>query len=170
MIKEDVLTEEMPQAIEVEDYVTERNKPMPNKIHGTLQAQIIFLLKSSYGEKYNPAGEVTLATEPKSSTPDICVYPKERLDVKTVTAKEKEAPITTIEIQSPSQSIDELQKKAWELYFPFGVKTAWIVIPALKAVQILTNDDRQFFFNSGNLADPETGIELSIEKIFEDLL
>ncbi len=169
-MKEDVLTEDMTQPFEEEDYVTERHKPMPNKIHGTLQAQIIFLLKSIYGNKYNPPGEVTLKTEPQTSTPDICIYTKSKLDIRTVTAKEEEAPITTIEIQSPSQSIDELQKKAWELYFPFGVKSAWIVIPALKAVQVLTNDDQQFFFNSGKLSDPITGIELSIEKIFEDLL
>ena len=106
----------------------------------------------------------------RTSTPDICIYPKQKVDVRKAKAKEDEVPFTIIEIQSPIQSIDELQKKAWDLYFPFGVKTMWIVIPALKAVQVITADDKQTLYNGGNLKDPETGIELSIEKIFEDLI
>lgn len=175
MYKEEFSTEEAMvgeavQPVEKSAYEKERNKPMPNKIHGVLQTKISYLLIKGYGEKYLFSSEVTLATQPKTSTPDICIFPKKKLDLMAVEAKETEAPTTTIEIQSPTQSIDELQKKARDLYFPFGVKTAWIAIPALKAVQIITADNQQFFYNSGNLKDPETGIEISVEKIFEDLI
>ncbi len=169
MIYEDVFIATQPD-IEQEAYETERGKPMPNIIHGTIQNKIGFLLQKGYGDRFIFPDELNLDTKPNSKAPDLCIYPKRKLDLRAVTPKEATVPITTIEIQSPSQSIDELQKKVWDIYFPFGVKTAWIVIPALKAVQILTADDGQFFFNSGMLTDPETKIQLSIEQIFEDLL
>ena len=95
---------------------------------------------------------------------------KKILKRKDIKAKEEEAPITTIEIQSSSQSIDELQQKAWNQYFPMGVQSCWIVIPALKGIQVLLakGKDKEFYFNSGILKDPATGIKLEIEKVFED--
>ena len=148
-------------------YETERNKPMPNRIHGVLQGDLIFLLNLQYRKKYQFPSEVSLATTP-SSTPDICIFPKKKLDLMKVEAKETEAPITTIEIQSPSQSPDELVKKIHQLYFPMGVKSAWLVLPALKAIQIITPNE-QFLFSKGKLKDPITNIELDIKEIFENL-
>lgn len=151
------------------DYETERNKPMPNKIHGAIQSKISHLLQNAYGSKFMFPNELSLDTEP-ASTPDICIYPKVKLDIRTVTAKENEAPLTTIEIISPSQSINELMHKAWDLYFPFGVLSAWIVIPEFKAIQVVLPDDTKHYFDSGTLTDPATGLQVSIEQVFEDLL
>ena len=113
----------MTVATNLSQYEIERNKPMPNRIHGQIQGDLVFLLNLHYREKYNFSSEVSLATTP-GSTPDICIFPKKKLSLKTIKAKEEEAPITTIEIQSPSQSIEELQHKACNLYFPMGVKSA----------------------------------------------
>lgn len=159
----------MTVATNLSQYEIERNKPMPNRIHGVLQADLIFLLKSDYRKKYQFSSEVSLATTP-SSTPDISIFNKKKLSLKMVKAKEEEAPITTIEIQSPSQSIEELQHKAWDLYFPMGVQSAWIVIPSLKAVKILLADDTELFFNSGKLKDPTTNIEIEVKDIFENMV
>jgi len=159
----------MTVATNLSQYEIERNKPMPNRIHGVLQADLIFLLKLNYQKKYQISSEVSLATTP-SSTPDVTIFPKKKLSLKTIKAKEEEAPITTIEIQSPSQSIEELQHKAWNLYFPMGVKSAWIIIPSLKAVKILLADDQEFFFNSGKLKDPVTNIEIEIKEIFANMV
>ena len=148
-------------------YEIERNKPMPNRIHGQIQGDLVFLLNLKYRQKYNISSEVSLATKP-NSTPDICLFAKKKLDIMEVEAKETEPPITTIEIQSPSQSPDELVKKIYTLYFPMGVKSAWVVLPALKAVQILLPEEK-LLFSEGNLKDPVTGIELKIEEIFENL-
>lgn len=148
-------------------YEIERNKPLPNRIHGVLQGDLVFLLNLQYRKKYQFSSEVSLATSP-SSTPDICIFPKKKLDIMEVEAKETEAPITTIEIQSPSQSPDELVKKIHQLYFPMGVKSAWLVLPALKAIQIITPDE-QVLFSKGKLKDPATNIELDIKEIFENL-
>jgi Uma2 family endonuclease len=149
-------------------YEIERNKPMPNRIHGVIQNKIGFLLQLHFGKKYQFVDELNLDTKP-GTTPDICMYPKKKLSLITIETKETEAPITTIEIQSPSQSPDELVKKAWNHYFPMGVQSAWIVIPALKAIQILLPDGQKVLFTSGILKDPVTGIELNLDEIFEEL-
>jgi len=165
MLKEEILTESPAIA---QDYETERNKPMPNRIHGTIQTRIVVLL-DQYNDRFQFSSEVTLDTTPPS-TPDILVFPKKQLNWKTVEAREKEMPITTIEILSPSQSIEELAGKAWNTYFPEGVKSAWIVVPPLKTVTILTPTDEQLVFSQGTLTDPVTGIQLSIEKVFDCLV
>ena len=158
----------MTGATDLTPYEIERNKPIPDYIHGLLQLHIGFLLKSAYKKQYHFLSELALATTP-GSTPDICIYPKKKVTRKNTKAKTEEAPITTIEIQSPFQSIETLQEKAWDLYFPMGVKSAWIVIPALKGVQILLPDNTELYFNDGKLKDPFTEIELDIETIFEDI-
>ncbi len=168
MTKDDVLVE-APAVEPLSDYEIERNKPIPNIIHGAVQAQIGFLLKENYSDHYMVIGELSLETTP-GSTPDICVYPKKKLNVKNTLARETEPPLTTIEILSPSQSFNELMHKAWDLYFPMGVKSAWIVVPELKAVHIIMPDENNLYFASGMLTDPATGIELPVERIFEDLM
>ncbi len=150
-------------------YEIERNKPMPNFVHGVLQSKISRLLGNQYEDKFLFPNELSLATTP-SSTPDICIYPKRKLSVINLEAKEAEAPITTIEIQSPSQSIDELINKTHNLYFPMGVKSAWIVIPALKAIQVIFPKKEHLLFTTGELKDPTTKIVLNIDKVFEDLV
>lgn len=151
------------------DYEIERNKPMPNIVHGAIQARINYLLNSNYSSTFIFPNELSLDTTP-GSTPDICIYPKKKLDVKKALSKEVDPPLTTIEILSPSQTFNELMHKAWDLYFPMGVKSAWIVVPELKAVHIIMPDENNLYFASGTLTDPATGIELPVESIFEDLM
>jgi Uma2 family endonuclease len=150
------------------DYEIERGKPMPNIIHGTVQIALGTLLRNNYGNQFIFPGELSLATTP-STTPDLCIYSKKKLDVREVEAKESKMPITTIEILSPSQTLEELQDKAWDIYFPAGVQSAWVVVPELKAIQILFPDGRQEVFVKDELSDPVTGIRISVEKVFEDL-
>ena len=59
---------------------------------------------------------------------------------------------------------------SWDIYFPMGVKSAWIVLPEFKAIQVVLPDDQKHYFDAGTLTDPATGIQISIEKVFEDLL
>ena len=66
--------------------------------------------------------------------------------------------------------MNEIMHKAWDLYFPMGVKSAWIVILELKTILVLLPNDEKHYFHKGKLKDPTNGIELSIEKIFEDLV
>jgi len=50
------------------------------------------------------------------------------------------------------------------------VKSVWLVIPVLKAVHVLLPGGKDLYFNAGTLKDPATGIEISVEKIFERLV
>lgn len=166
MIKDDFIPEETTSTFEY-DYETERNKPMPNRIHGHIQQNIGFELKLNFGDKFNIESEVTLDTQPKSSTPDICIFPKRELRLKDVQAKSTEMPLTTIEIQSPSQAPEDLVTKAWEYYFPAGVRSAWVVIPSLKAIRIVLPDGQNLIYFNGMASDPTNGVAVSVEKVFE---
>ncbi len=164
LLKENIVEEQTHS-----EYETERNKPMPNRIHGKIQGKIVYLLISKFEDKYEFSSEVTLKTVP-NSTPDICIFPKKVLDWKEVEAKESEAPITTVEIISPSQSIDEMIRKILNLYFPFGIKSAWLVMPPpMRAICVVTPDGKKKFYDSGILTDPVTGIEMDVDMVFEGM-
>jgi Uma2 family endonuclease len=156
------------QEVVLSDYEIERGKPMPNIIHGTVQNALGTLLHNNYGNQFIFPSELSLATTPPT-TPDICIYHKKKLDVRAAEAKESKMPITTIEILSPSQTLEELQDKAWDIYFPAGVQSAWVVVPELKAIQILFPDGKREVFVKDELSDPVTDIRISVEKVFEDL-
>jgi Uma2 family endonuclease len=155
--------------VAVNSYVTERNKPMPNRIHGVIQSALSFLLIRDYSNDYQLVSELSLDSVPPA-TPDLCIYPTKKLDIKTIQAKEQEAPLTTIEIISPSQTLNELMHKAWDIYFPMDVKSAWIVVPELKCIHVVLPNDENLVFGSGMLNDPATGIRISVDKVFEQLL
>jgi len=162
-MKDDVFFEEIHTTFA--HYETERNKPIPNRIHGTIQSQL-FELRLNYRDKFDIADEVSLDVKP-GATPDLCIFEKKILDWKTTNAKESDMPITTVEIVSPSQSMDEMAKKVWDSYFPAGIKSAWIVIPPpFKAIYVLTPDGKQKIFDSGMLKYAVTGIEVDTEKVF----
>jgi Uma2 family endonuclease len=148
-------------------YELERGKPMPNLTHGSLQMNLGFELKFRYGTQYRIASEVALATVPDSTTPDIVVYPKRTLNFVNEAAKQTEAPLLTIEIQSPSQSNDEMIEKTYQ-YFAFGVESCWIVFPAMKAIAVYhSRDNYDFFHHDDLLKDSKLNIEIELKKIFE---
>lgn len=39
-----------------------------------------------------------------------------------------------------------------------------------KSIQVVLPNDEQHHFDSGLLTDPATGIEISVERVFEDLI
>lgn len=148
------------------DYELERGKPMPNLTHGAIQANLIFELKLNYGSGYRIASEVALATVPDGTTPDIVVYPKKELNFINELARQSEAPLLTIEIQSPSQSNDEMIDKAG-VYFAFGVRSSWVVFPALQGVAVYSAPGvYQFYHGDDTLKDPNLNIEINLEKVF----
>jgi Uma2 family endonuclease len=149
------------------DYEIERGKPMPNLTHGAIQANLIVQLAIKYNNLFRIASEVSLATLPDGTTPDLVVYPKKPLNFINEIAKQTEAPLLTIEIQSPSQSNDFMIDKAYQ-YFDFGVKSSWIVFPALKGVAVYTSPNEYNFFHDDEiLKDSNLNIELDLKRVFE---
>ena len=151
------------------NYETERGKPMPNIIHGFLQTRLVVNL-DKFSDRFDFMTEVTLDLQP-AATPDVCIYPrKESYQRSTVKAKTTDMPLTSIEIVSPSQSIDEMAKKVRDVYFPAGIKSAWILVPAFKAIHLMLPGDRNSYFDKGDMLDPTTGIKISVDKIFERIV
>jgi Uma2 family endonuclease len=163
----ELLIEEVVMERELSDYEIERNKPMPTLIHGIVQANIGFELKTTYRQKYLIASEVTLDTLPKGSTPDLIVLPNQIVNLSgEVPAKYAIPPLATIEIQSASQSLDEMVNKSL-IYFEFGVKSCWIVQPRIKAIIVFSSpDEYKFFHHDDILKDSILDIELDLQKIF----
>ena len=62
--------------------------------------------------------------------------------------------------------LDDLVRKA-DTYFAAGVKSCWIVQPALKLVLVLTPDRDPEFHSSGSAVDRATGIAIPVEEIFQ---
>ncbi|MBC8110729.1 MAG: Uma2 family endonuclease [Verrucomicrobia bacterium] len=157
---------ETTEAQELTAYELERGKPMPNLTHGALQMNLGFEIKLHYGSIYRIASEVALATLPDGSTPDLVVYPQTELNFVNEVAKQTAAPLLTVEIQSPSQTTDDMIEKAGK-YFAFGVKSSWIVFPAMKAIAVYTSPGNYLFFHdTDTLKDPVLNLEIDLQKIF----
>ena len=151
---------------DVSTYERERGKPMPNLTHGSIQANLVFELKAAYRDTYRVASEVTLATQPDGSTPDVLVYPLMPLGFGDEPAKRSDAPLLCVEIQSPSQSLEQMVDKT-VVYFSFGVKSCWIVAPAVRGVFVYDRPGHySFFYEDDTLSDPNTGFKLPLTAIF----
>lgn len=148
------------------EYELERGKPMPNLTHGAIQANLVFELKTAYRTDYRIASEVGLATQPDGSTPDVVVYPFLPLSFGDEPAKRPDAPLLCIEIQSPSQSLEEMVEKT-TTYFQFGVLSCWIVVPVVKGVFVYDRPGHyRFFYDNETLLDPTVGVQLELAAVF----
>ena len=152
---------------EISQYEIERGKPMPTLIHGAIQANLIIQLGVKYANQYRVASEVTLNTKPDGSTPDLVLYPAAELDYKNDPSRRLDAPLLTIEIQSPSQTTKEMVAKL-EPYFYFGVTSCWIVVPDFRAVLVYSDPFNYAFFHDAEIVrDSRLPIEVSLSKIFK---
>jgi len=152
---------------ELSAYEIERNKPMPNLTHGIIQALLVYQLMKNYENQFSIASEVTLNTSPEFSTPDIIIDHIRKMKLVNEEARMSVAPLATIEIQSPSQSPEFMVSKL-SRYFEFGVKSCWIVFPALKAIVVYQSQDTYTIYDKDEiLKDPVLEIQLEVGKIFQ---
>ncbi len=147
-------------------YELERGKPMPSKNHSRIQHRLNLLLMP-FEEQYDVMNEVTIEFPTASKIPDVCLYEKMQYDWERDEAKMKTPPITTIEILSPNQILNDLVEKIRDVYFPAGVKSSWIIIPPLKTVHIFYPDSPTETFTKGLITDKASGVELRLEEIFK---
>ncbi len=167
-MKEDVFIEEGSSSA-IEDYQTERNKPRPSKNHSYIQLQLGAALVRRFKDQFNFMSELNLSPPGvKASVPDLCIYPKAPIDLLEDEIQVTEPPITVIEILSPEQGMNSVKNKFFQIYFPSGVKSAWLVVPTLRSVHIFTPDRKYTTFTSGSLHDPATGITLELDEFFPD--
>ena len=143
-------------------------KPIPTTLHSIIQSNLVFEFRLHYPQQYRALSELTLDTPPNGATPDVVVYPYFKADsTKEYPARRTDAPLITVEIQSPSQSLDEMLDKA-DVYFAFGVKSCWIVQPRIEGIFVYGEPNRyQFFHHDDVLRDPNFDIEISLSEVFK---
>ena len=147
-------------------YEIERGKPMPDTIHAAIQTNLGFELRTKYREQFRILSELSLATMPDGTTPDLALYPAFMLDYDHRQARRTDPPLLCIEIQSPSQSPEEMVAKT-EVYFRFGVQACWIVQPAMQCVFVYEQPGRfKVFYGDDVLRDEKLGIELPLAAVF----
>jgi Uma2 family endonuclease len=147
-------------------YERERGKPKSTLTHGAIQMNLGFELKLNYGASYRIASEVAMTTVPDGTTPDVVVYPARPLNFAHEPARQQDAPLLAVEIQSSSQTNETMIDKTLQ-YFAFGVQSCWVVFPALKGVAVYSAPGVFHFFHGDEvLKDLNLNIEINLKKIF----
>jgi len=161
----ETMVEETPVST-MTDYELERGKPMPSYNHSRVERRLNTLL-TPFEDKYDFMPELSLKLDSGEGVPDLCIYPKLTFDFENDIVKMTDPPITTIEILSPKQPLDDVVKKIREIYFPGGVKSAWVVLPSLKTIHLLAPGQKNEAFTDGLMTDPVTGIQVEIGEVFK---
>lgn len=150
----------------ISEYELERGKPMPSKNHAQIQTRLSFELYGKYRNEYSILSEISIKLTNDKATPDLAVFPLLSFDWQSDEISITEPPISTIEILSPTQALEDLLDKA-EDYFSCGVKSCWIVLPRLTTILVMQANRYKSYFQIGDtLTDPATGITLGVDSIF----
>lgn len=148
------------------EYVTERNKPMPSKNHSRIQTKVGSLITVNYEDKYVIHSELTLNLEDWVAVPDLSIYPFTPYNPLEDEIKVTDAPLGAIEILSPKQSQSDLVLKA-QKYFEKGVKSVWIIFPALQNIYVFSSAlDYEIYRKGEVLKDNQLEIELDTNRFF----
>lgn len=149
----------------VSEYEQERGKPMPSKFHSLVQINIGTALKMRYRKTHSIHSELSLNLGDRPATPDVSVYLKSDISLERDEIKMTQPPLLIIEILSPTQAQQEVADKI-EVLLGSGVKAAWLVQPTINAVSVFLPAQKPKTFTEGIISDGATGIELSIDDIF----
>ncbi|MCU0389612.1 MAG: Uma2 family endonuclease [Thermoflexibacter sp.] len=149
------------------EYEIERKKPMPSTAHAIIQGNLIFELNMLYRKNFRLLPEINIEIADSFSVPDIAIYPQFDFDVTQDVIRRTDPPLATIEILSPTQALQDLVDKT-DVYFHFGVKSCWIVLPALRAIVVYHQVGKyKFFTEEDTLQDINLNIELPLYEIFK---
>jgi len=153
---------------EKSNYETEREKPMPSLNHSIIQGNLVFSLKLAYQKKYRILPEINIDVVDKGRVPDIAICDVNiPFQLVEDSIKLDSVPYGVIEILSPKQNLSELVQKSLE-YFAIGVKTYWLVLPALRSIYIFDKPQNyQVFTWKDQLKDELLDIELDLKEIFK---
>lgn len=148
------------------DYELERGKPMPSFNHSFVQISIGSELRTRLRRTHTITSELNLKLNGKKLVPDLAVFLNHPPDMQHDVLWVQDAPLTTIEILSPKQDMDSLLEKA-ALFLAAGVKSCWIVVPAIGTVAVFTGPSTyRTFVNGGAVLDEGLGVEIPLSDIF----
>jgi Uma2 family endonuclease len=163
------------------DEILAEEKEMPSKRHSLTQTNLTVLLGND--ERFSTFVELSLdATtidlnqfglkNQEEMVPDLSVYlesPPLVDDPGEDEVRVTKMPDLVIEVLSPTQSINELLKKI-KAYFALGVKSCWLVMPALEEIRVCSQQlqhYKNFDMNQcGTVDDEVMDIHIPIQKVF----
>ncbi len=161
-----------------EEYQKEEDSNAGSLNHSLAQARITGLLTNeerfsvmvelSLDASQTDLGQFGLKTK-EELKPDICLYPNtvwfsESTDI----LRMMEMPLLAVEIISPKQGFDDILAK-FKAYFSLGVKSCWLVMPAIRSIAIYSRIDNFSSFDmhrDAELVDKVMDIHLPFQKIF----
>lgn len=154
------------EAIISHEPAVETEEKMSSYNHSELQSHLAFLLRLTYRQQYSILTGLDLDFASGKTRPDLCIFPKRQTDWMNDEIVVHDVPLTTIEILSPEQSLTSLLDRIYKKHFPAGVKTVWLILPALEIITVLL-PDRHINVTEGVLTDPVTGLQLTLSEVFE---
>jgi len=153
----------------METQITETEEFQSEDIMSVNHSRLAFNLVKvliPYENTYDIMPELEFELVVDRAKPDISICKKIPIDWKRDTVRWKEPPVTAIEILSPKQAYNDLTDKVYNVYFPSGVQSAWIVLPSVKTIQLFLPNEIVRHFTEGSFQDPVSGVELNLNDIF----
>jgi hypothetical protein len=148
-------------------YELERHKPTPSTAHAIVQTNLVMAIGPRYRGQFRLLSEASLEIEDEIYISDLAIYLRSEFDVAQGVVRRTDAPLATVEILSPTQALQTLIDKT-EVYFRFGAKSCWVVLPAMKAVAVYHQSGKYYFFiQEETLTDRHLGITLPLAQVFE---
>lgn len=147
--------------VELDDLIEEGKEEIPSLNHSYICSQIIRQLFEN--PEIEPLPELTLDID-KGITPDISIYPKDKINpnFRFDIVKYAEMPILAIEVISSSQNIQDLLIKA-DMLVERGVKAVWTVEPFTNTIFVTTKQSEKKIYNETVESE---GISVDFKKIF----
>jgi Uma2 family endonuclease len=148
--------------------------------HSIAQARLTTLLSTGNEDRFTVMVELSLDASQienisqfgikakEELKPDICLYPNSVwFSEPTDILRMLEMPLLVIEVISPKQGFDDILAK-FTAYFALGVKSCWLVMPAVKSIAVYSqpNDFKNFDMNDSEVIDEVIDIHLPLQKIF----
>lgn len=146
-----------------EIYAQERGKPVPGYTHSRIQSRLIKLLPDNAG--FEVLSELNLELNGWRCVPDISIFRRGTILPGNDVAWVREVPLATVEIISPSQTMEEMMAKVNRLLAE-GVPSVWLVVPAVRVVSIFQKDQPPLSALQGDLTDPATGMTVNVGQLF----
>ncbi len=136
----------------------------PSRNHSYFQLNTGYSLKNQ--KKFSVFSELSLLIDGKEYVPDIAVYPPMKINRSKDILKMTEMPLLIVELLSPTQGTQEILDK-FEIYFAAGIKSCWLIEPAIGAVTVYQSLDNFRSFVEGDIIDNVSGLKLPIIEIFD---
>ncbi|MCK5872171.1 MAG: Uma2 family endonuclease [Methylococcales bacterium] len=165
---------------EFENNTIDGDDPMGSLNHSRVQANLSGLLRFKCEQNLVVMSELSLDIRQYDLTaydlgvkgeikPDVCAYyqcpsiPEGQGDLVKVT----QMPDLVIEILSPRQALDYLIRKI-HAYFKLGIKSCWLVMPALDEVRVFSQPRcyKNFDLSTDKIIDGVMNIHIPIHAIF----